>query len=161
LSSIIAILSAKDVHTRLIGQPFAIVALCVCLLWPALTWSTRQQEEPETEVANEGEVLLERWQPEAARQWAEKRLASEPQHPAWRFLLGEALFELGRYAEALETFDSLLKVAPHPRIQAYREFVAQTIQSTATLQPIETAHFRIFLDLDKDAALASYVAEVL
>ena len=65
MSSIIAILSAKDVHTRLIGQPFAIVALCVCLLWPALTWSTRQQEEPETEVANEGEVLLERWQPEA------------------------------------------------------------------------------------------------
>jgi tetratricopeptide (TPR) repeat protein len=161
LSSIIAILSAKDVRTRLIGYPLAIVALCVCLLWPALTWGTRQQEEPETEVANEGEVLLERWQAEAARQWAEKRLASEPQNPAWRFLLGEALFELGRYEEALEAFDSLLKVAPHPRIQAYREFVAQTIQSTATLQPIETAHFRIFLDPDKDAALASYVAEVL
>jgi tetratricopeptide (TPR) repeat protein len=167
LSSIIAILSAKDVRpyfivrTRLIGHPFAIVALCVCLLWPALTWGTRQQEEPETEVANEGEVLLERWQAEAARQWAEKRLASEPQNPAWRFLLGEALFDLGRYAEALETFDSLLKVAPHPRIQAYREFVAQTIQSTATLQPIETAHFRIFLDPDKDAALAPYVADVL
>ena len=71
------------------------VVLCVCLLWPALTWSTRQQEEPETEVASEGEVLLERWQPEAARQWAEKRLLSEPQHPVWRFLLGEALFELG------------------------------------------------------------------
>ena len=161
MSSIIAILSAKDVRTRLIGHPFALVALCVCLLWPALTWSTRQQEEPETEVANEGEVLLERWQAEAARQWAEKRLASEPQNPAWRFLLGESLFELGRYAEALETFDSLLKVAPHPRLQAYREFVAQTIQSTATLQPIETAHFRIFLDPDKDAALAPYVAEVL
>jgi tetratricopeptide (TPR) repeat protein len=137
------------------------VVLCVCLLWPALTWSTRQQEEPETEVANEGEVLLERWQAEAARQWAEKRLAHEPQHPAWRFLLGEALFELGRYAEALETFDSLLKIAPHPRIQAYREFVAQTMQSTATLQPIDTVHFRIFLDPDKDAALAPYVAEVL
>jgi len=167
LSSIIAILSAKDVRPhgrvrpRLIGYPLAIVALCVCLLWPALTWSTRQQAEPETEVANEGEVLLERWQAEAARQWAEKRLANEPQHPAWRFLLGEALFELGRYVEALETFDSLLKTAPHPRIQAYREFVAQTIQSTATLQPIETAHFRVFLDPDKDAALAPYVAEVL
>ena len=161
MSSIIAILSAKYVRTRLIGHPLAIVALCVCLLWPALTWSTRQQEEPETEVANEGEVLLERWQAEAARQWAEKRLASEPQHPVWRFLLGQALFELGRYAEALETFDSLLKVAPHPRIQAYREFVAQTIQSTATLQPIDTAHFRIFLDPDKDAALVPYVAEVL
>jgi tetratricopeptide (TPR) repeat protein len=167
LSSIIAISSAKDVRTHFtvrthfIGHPVAIVALCVCLLWPALTWSTRQQEEPEPEVASEGEVLLERWQAEAARQWAEKRLVSEPQHPVWRFLLGEALFELGHYAEALETLDSLLKVAPHPRIQAYREFVAQTIQSTATLQPIETAHFRIFLDLEKDAALASYVAEVL
>lgn len=161
MSSIIAILSAKHVRTRLIGYRLAIVALYVCLLWPALTWGTRQQEEPETEVANEGEVLLERWQAEAARQWAEKRLASEPHHPIWRFILGEALFELGRYAEALETFDSLLKVAPHPRIQAYREFVAQTIQSTATLQPIETAHFRIFLDPDKDAALAPYVAEIL
>jgi tetratricopeptide (TPR) repeat protein len=135
--------------------------VCVYLLWPVLTWSTRQQEEPETEVASEGEVLLERWQPEAARQWAEKRLLNEPQHPGWRFLLGQALFDLGRYAEALETFDSLLKVAPHPRIQAYREFVAQTIQSTATLQPVDTAHFRIFLDPDKDAAVAPYVAEVL
>ena len=112
MNSIIAILSAKDVRTRLGCHPCAIVVLCVCLLWPALTWSTRQQEEPETEVANEGEVLLERWQAEAARQWAEKRLANEPQHPAWRFLLGEALFELGRYEEALETFDSLLQGCP-------------------------------------------------
>ncbi len=146
---------------RLAGQSFAIVVLCVCLLWPALAWSTRQQEEPEAETASEGEVLLERWQAEAARQWVEKRLISEPQHPVWRFLLGEALFELGRYAEALETLDNLLKVAPHPRIQAYREFVAQTIQSTATLQPMETAHFRVFLDPEKDAALAPYVEEVL
>ena len=137
------------------------VVLCVCLLWPALAWSTRQQEEPEAETASEGEVLLERWQAEAARQWAEKRLVSEPQHPVWRFLLGEALFELGRYAEALEILDSLLKVAPHPRIQAYREFVAQTIQSTATLQSIETAHFRVLLDPEKDAALAPYIEEML
>jgi hypothetical protein len=76
LSSIIATLSAKDGRRRLIGYPLALAVLCVCLLWPALTWSTRQQEEPETEVASEGEVLLERWQPEAARQWAEKRLLS-------------------------------------------------------------------------------------
>ena len=92
-------------------------------MWPAVAWSTRQQEEPEPEAASEGEVLLERWQPEAARQWAEKRLASEPEHPVWRFVLGQALFELGRYAAALETFERLRQVAPHPRIQAYREFV--------------------------------------
>ena len=108
-----------------------------------------------------GEVLLERWQAEAARQWAEKRLVSEPHHPVWRFLLGQALFELGRYTEALATFDRLLQHAPHPRIQAYREFVAQTIQSTATLQLLETAHFHIWLDPDKDAALMPYVGEVL
>jgi tetratricopeptide (TPR) repeat protein len=161
LSSIIAILSARDVHARTIGQPLAILALCLCLLWPALGWSTRQQEESEAEATSEGEVLLDRWQPEAARQWAEKRLASEPQHPGWRFLLSEALFDLGHYADALETLDSLLKVAPHPRIQAYREFVAQTIQSTATLQPIETAHFRVFLDPEQDAALAPYITDVL
>jgi tetratricopeptide (TPR) repeat protein len=107
------------------------VVLCVAVLWPAPAWSTRQQEEAEDTAASEGEVLLERWQAEAARQWAEKRLASEPQHPTWRFLLAQALFELGRYAEALETFDALLKETPHPRLQAYREFVAQTIQSTA------------------------------
>lgn len=161
MSSIIAILSARDRRARHPGHPLATVVLCVCLLWPALTWSTRQQEEPEPEAASEGAVLLERWQPEGARQWAEKRLLSEPQHPAWRFLLGEALFELGRYTEALDIFESLLKTAPHPRIQAYRDFVAQTIQSTATLQPIETAHFQIFLDPGKDAALVPYVAEVL
>ena len=161
MSSIIAILSAKVCAHAPRGQPLVILALCVCLLWPALAWSTRQQEESETEGANEGEVLLDRWQPEAARQWAEKRLVSEPQHPGWRFLLGEALFELGRYADALETLDSLLKIASHPRLQAYREFVAQTIQSTATLQPIETAHFRVLLDPEKDAALAPYITDVL
>ena len=130
-------------------------------MWPAVAWSTRQQEEPEPEAASEGEVLLERWQPEAARQWAEKRLASEPEHPVWRFVLGQALFELGRYAAALETFEHLLQVAPHPRIQAYREFVAATIQSTSTLQRMETAHFRILLDPEKDAALVPYLSEVL
>jgi tetratricopeptide (TPR) repeat protein len=71
------------------------------------------------------------------------------------------LFELGRYAEALDTFESLLKVTPHPRIQAYRDFVAQTMQSTATLRLIETAHFRIWLDPEKDAALAPYVGDVM
>ena len=79
---------------RAVGQYLTIVVLCVCLMWPAVAWSTRQQEEPEPEAASEGEVLLERWQPEAARQWAEKRLASEPEHPVWRFVLGQALFEL-------------------------------------------------------------------
>src|SRR5262249_16449629 len=79
----------------------------------------------------------------------------------WRFVLGQALFELGRYAEALEIFERLLQVAPHPRIQAYREFVAATIQSTSTLQPIETAHFRILLDLEKDAALGPYLSALL
>ena len=161
MSSIIAILSARYVHARTIGQPLAILVLCLCLLWPALVWSTRQQEESEAEATSEGEVLLDRWQPEAARQWAEKHLVREPQHPGWRFLLSEALFDLGHYADALETLDSLLKVTPHPRIQAYREFVAQTIQSTATLQPIETAHFRVFLDPEKDAALAPYITDVL
>lgn len=130
-------------------------------MWPAVAWSTRQQEEPEPEAASEGEVLLERWQPEAARQWAEKRLASEPEHPVWRFVLAQALFELGRYPAALETFERLLQIAPHPRIQAYREFVAATIQSTSTLQPMETAHFRILLDPEKDAALVPYLSEVL
>ena len=137
------------------------VVLCVCLMWPAVAWSTRQQEEPEPEAASAGEVLLERWQPEAARQWADQRLAEEPEHPVWRFVLGQALFELGHYTAALETFDRLLQVAPHPRIQAYREFVAATIQSTSTLQPMETAHFRIFLDPEKDAALVPYLSEVL
>ncbi len=59
-------------HARTIGQPLAILVLCLCLLWPALVWSTRQQEESEAEATSEGEVLLDRWQPEAARQWAEK-----------------------------------------------------------------------------------------
>ncbi len=144
-----------------VGHYLTIVVLCVYLMWPAVAWSTRQQEEPEPEAASEGEVLLERWQPEAAYQWAEKRLASEPEHPIWRFVLGQALFELGRYAEALETFERLLQVAPHPRIQAYREFVAATIQSISTLQPMETAHFRILLDPEKDAALVPYLSAVL
>jgi len=149
-------------HRRFAGYLRALVGvLCVCLLWPSLAWSTRQNEAAEEDAVNEGAVLLERWQAEAARQWAEQRLGSEPHHPLWRFILGEALFDLGRYAEALATLDSLLQSAPHPRIQAYRDFVAQTIQSTATLRPVETAHFRILLDPDKDAALMPYVGDML
>jgi tetratricopeptide (TPR) repeat protein len=135
--------------------------LGVCLLWPVCVTATRQTEEPEDHPAAPGEVLLERWQAEAAHQWATQQLASEPQHPIWRFLLGQALFYLGRYPEALEAFDYAIKLLPHPRFQAYREFVAQTLQSTAGLQPIETAHFRIYLDPERDAALVPYVAEVL
>ena len=72
-----------------------------------------------------------------------EQLANEPQHPVWRFLLGQALFYLGRYQEALETFDQVLEDFPHPRFQAYRDFVAQTMQSLATLKPMDTPHFRI------------------
>jgi tetratricopeptide (TPR) repeat protein len=137
------------------------LGLCVCLLWPAFVAATRQTEEPEDHPTTPGEVLLERWQAGAAHQWATQQLASEPQHPIWRFLLGQALFYLGRYPEALDAFDQAIKLLPHPRFQAYREFVAQTLQSTAGLQPIETTHFRISLDPERDAALVPYVEEVL
>lgn len=162
MSSTIVISSANVQRLRRLGASLALLLLCLCLLWPGTGWSTRPQEEAEPEAAtSEGEILLERWQPEAARQWVESRLANEPHHPAWRFLHGQALFELGRYAEALDTFEKLLKVAPHARVQAYRDFVAQTIQSIASLQPLETAHFHILLDPVKDAALVPYVGDVL
>lgn len=133
----------------------------VALLWPGLVWSTRQQAEPEVEVASEGEILLERWQAEAARQWAEQRLANEPHNIRWLAVQAQALFDLGRYAEALATFDRLNQAAPHPRFQAYREFVAHTIQSTAALKPLETEHFHILFDPDKDAPLLPSLIEVL
>jgi tetratricopeptide (TPR) repeat protein len=135
--------------------------LGVCLLWPTLVTATREAEQAEDAPATSGEVLLERWQAEAARQWAMQQLLREPQHPVWRFLLGQALFDLGRYQEALEAIDAAIAVVPHPRFQAFREFVAQTIQSTAALQLVETAHFRIYLDPERDAALVPYVEEVL
>jgi tetratricopeptide (TPR) repeat protein len=115
----------------------------------------------EEQTATSGEVLLERWQAEAAHQWAVQQLEREPQHPIWRFVLAQALFYLGRYQGALEAFDAAIQVLPHPRFQHYREFVAQTLQSTATLQLIETAHFRIYVDPEHDAALVPYIGEVL
>jgi tetratricopeptide (TPR) repeat protein len=123
--------------------------------------ATRQAEQPEPYVATHGEVLLERWQAEAARQWAMQHLTNEPQHPMWRFLLGQALFYLGRYQEALKALDRAIEILSHPRFQAYREFVTQTAQSTASLQLTETPHFRIYLDPERDAALVPYVGEVL
>jgi tetratricopeptide (TPR) repeat protein len=101
------------------------------------------------------------WQAEAARQWAIEQLKREPHHPIRRFLLGQALFYLGRYQEALEMFDRALKLMPHPRFQAYREFVAQTRDSTTSLHLIETEHFRIYIDPERDAALVPYVEDVL
>lgn len=133
----------------------------MCLLWPTFATATRQAEPDESPVAAQGEEFLERWQAEAAHQWATQRLASEPQHPIWRFVLGQALFYLGRYPEALQAFDQALATLPHPRMQAYREFVNQTMHSTAGLQLMEMAHFRIALDPQRDAALMPYVGEVL
>ncbi len=159
MSSTTATSSVNHQFLRCVVQVFAL--LCLCVLWPGAAWGTRQPEDGEPQTASEGEILLERWQPEAALHWVEQRLAREPLQPAWRFVQGQALFELGRYADALATFESLLKVAPHPRIQAYRDFVANTVQGIATLRPIETAHFRIWLDPEKDAALVPYVGDVL
>jgi tetratricopeptide (TPR) repeat protein len=127
----------------------------------APAWATRQQPVEAPPGGDEGEVFLERWQSEAARRWAETLLAREPEHTGGRYVLAQALFYLGRYQEALATFDQLLQTVPHPRFQAYREFVAHTIQSVAGLQPLETAHFQILLDPERDAALVPYVTEVL
>lgn len=121
----------------------------------------RQAEEGASETANQGETLLDQWQAEEAYEWVVRQLASEPDNPQWRFLLGQAEFYRGHYQEALAAFDRALEVQPHPRVQAYQDFVAQTVTSTASLQPIETAHFRIYLDAQRDAALVPYVGEVL
>jgi tetratricopeptide (TPR) repeat protein len=119
-------------------------------------------EQPETaQATSRGAVLLERWQAEEAQAWLQRQLASEPHEPVWRFLLGQAQFYLGHYTAALATFDDLLKTVSHPHFQGYRDFVAQTIASTATLQAIETEHFRILIDTQQDAALVPYIAEVL
>jgi tetratricopeptide (TPR) repeat protein len=137
--------------------------LGACLLWPLCASATRQAETPEPPALRDmrGEVLLDRWQAEAAYQWATQQLASAPDQPLWRFMLGQALFYLGRYQEALEAIDKALESLPHARFQAYRDFVAQTLQSTAGLQPMETEHFRISIDPERDAALVPYIAEVL
>lgn len=146
---------------RCLGTWLGVLLVWSCLLGPLPGWGTLKDAQPEQAPASEGEVLLERWQAEAARQWAERHLAAEPQEPVGRLILGQALFYLGRYSEALATFDELVKVWPHPSFQGYRDFVAQTIQSTAELQSIETAHFRILLDPKQDAALVPYVEDVL
>jgi tetratricopeptide (TPR) repeat protein len=138
-----------------------VALVCICLLWPNSVTATRKAEQPEDPTATQGELLLDRWQAEAARQWARQQLADDPQHPKWNFLLGQALFYLGRYPEALEAFDRAIEVLPHPRFQAYREFVAETMESVASLHPMETEHFRIYLDPERDAALVPYVGEVL
>ncbi|MEE8304272.1 MAG: tetratricopeptide repeat protein [Candidatus Tectomicrobia bacterium] len=136
--------------------------LGVGLLWSAPASATRQAaEEPEAQTVSQGEALLDRWQAEAARQWATQQLDNEPHHPIWRFLLGQALFYLGRYPEALEAFDRVVKLMPHPRFQGYRDFVVQTIESVASLQLVETDHFRIYIDPERDAALVPYIGEVL
>jgi tetratricopeptide (TPR) repeat protein len=130
------------------------------VLWPQPSLATLKAE-PSEEPTTSGEVLLERWQAEAAYQWTVQQLAKEAQNPIWRFLQSQALFYLGRYQEALETIDTAIQVLPHPRFQAMREFIAQTRQSTASLQAIDTEHFRIYLDPDRDAALVPYVSEVM
>ena len=137
-----------------------VIVLCLCLL-PAAAWGMRQGRAGETRLENEGEALLDRWQADAALAWVEARLAAEPLQPAWRFLRARALFYQGRYQEALEAFDALLDILPHPSFQEYRDFVAATQRSTADLELLETPHFRIYIDPRRDAALMPYVADVL
>ena len=118
-------------------------------------------EESESHGDDQGAVLIDRWRADEARRWLEQRLVDEPHDPRWRFLFGQALFYLGRYAEALETIDALIKDMSHPQFQGFREFIAETIKSTETLTLIESEHFRIYLDPDRDAALAPYIRDVL
>ncbi len=134
---------------------------CVCWLWLALATATRRAGEFDLEMDSQGAVLLDRWQAEKAHAWLERQLATSPHDPQWRFLMGQAQFYLGRYADALATFEQLAQTVAHPQFEGYRDFVAQTIEAATTLQPIETEHFRIFIDPERDAALAPYVADVL
>ena len=162
MSSIIAISSAKDAPGVRVARCLILGLWCVCLLWPALSGATlRAGEDVESEAPNHGAVLLDRWEAGAAQAWIERQLESEPDNPQWRFLMGQAQFYLGQYAEALATFDQMLAVFPHPQFQGYRDFIAQTIRSVETLTLIETEHFQIFIDTKRDAALVPYVGEVL
>ena len=140
--------------------PIVALVVCLCLL-PAAAWGMRQGRADLARYENEGEALLDRWQVDDALAWAAERLADEPKQPGWLYLRARALFYQGRYQEALDAFDALLNVLPHPSFQAFRDFVAATQRSTADLQLLETAHFRIYLDPHRDAALMPYVADVL
>jgi cytochrome c-type biogenesis protein CcmH/NrfG len=110
-------------------------------------------EQPASEVSDHGAVLLDRWQAKDAQAWLERQIEQAPENPKWRFLLGQALFYQGRYPEALAALDTLIADVPHPQFHSFRGFIAQTIKSTETLTPIETEHFRILIDPDRDAAL--------
>ena len=146
-----------------LGRSFQrLVALVVCLcLLPAVAWGMRQGRADQARYENEGEALLDRWQVDDALAWATQKLADEPMQPGWQYLRARALFYQGRYQEALDAFDALLNVLPHPSFQAFRDFVAETQRSTADLQLLETPHFRIYIDPQRDAALMPYVADVL
>jgi tetratricopeptide (TPR) repeat protein len=133
----------------------------VYFLGSTFAQATLRVEKPELETSDHGGVLIDRWQAEDARVWLERELAKEPENPTWRFLLSQALFDLGRYAEALTALDALIADVPHPQFQNFRGFIEQTIKSTATLTPIESEHFRIFIDPDRDAALVPYIRDVL
>ena len=145
-------------HTEL--KPIVAVVVCLCLL-PAVAWGMRQAGTEQTRYENEGEALLDRWQAEDALAWATEKLADEPMQPGWQYLRARALFYQGKYQEALDAFDALLNVLPHPSFQAFRDFVAETQRSTADLQLLETPNFRIYIDPQRDAALMPYVADVL
>jgi tetratricopeptide (TPR) repeat protein len=125
--------------------------------------ATLPVEKPELEVSDtdHGAVLIDRWKAEDARAWLQRRLAEEPENPKWRFFLSQALFYSGRYTEALAALEALIADVPHPQFQSFREFIAATIKSTATLTLMESEHFRIFLDADRDAALVPYIRDVL
>jgi tetratricopeptide (TPR) repeat protein len=135
--------------------------VCLCALWVLTAQATMPVEEPEPEASDQGTVLIDRWQADDARLWLERQLEQEAENPKWRFLLGQALFYLGRYPEALSTLDALIEDIPHPQFQRFREFIAQTIKSTETLTLIESDHFRIMIDTDRDAALVPYVSDIL
>ncbi len=134
--------------------------MCVCLLG-AMHAQAMRIEKSESQGSDDGAVLIDRWKGEDARVWLERQLAQEPDNPKWRFLLSQALFYLGRYADALAAVDALIEDVPHPQFHGFRGFIAQTIASTETLTLIESEHFRIFVDTDRDAALVPYIQDVL
>ncbi len=133
---------------------------CAFIFGPLHTQAMRI-EKSETQGSGHGAVLIDRWKGEAARIWLEDRLKAEPENPKWRFLMSQALFYLGRYTEALDTLDALIEDVPHPQFHSFRGFIAATIKGTETLTLIESEHFRIFIDTERDAALVPYIRDVL
>ncbi|RMF86415.1 MAG: tetratricopeptide repeat protein [Nitrospinota bacterium] len=149
-------------HRGTDSQIFAVLlALCIgtFLLCPGVLWAGQPSL---TEMVERGEAALERWEMAEARQWVKKIEAFTPLPAEAEFFRSRVWFYQGEYDRAVETIGRAVTLDPDNEMyQGYQGFFTNTRLATQGLESVQSEHFTLLIDREKDGILIPYALEAL